>query len=132
MIRRPPRSTRTDTLFPYTTLFRSTGTALRSLAARSFTADQAHNGRYAAALYRARTAQPGQGAAGRSQADGEAGGLFLRLCQRGGVYRGLSQDDRHDAGRISRTMLIRPLPPFLQTRRPQRNSVGEGKGVEVR
>src|SRR3546814_20175284 len=25
MIRRPPRSTRTDTLFPYATLFRSTG-----------------------------------------------------------------------------------------------------------
>src|SRR3546814_14199472 len=29
MIRRPPRSTRTDTLFPYTTLFRSCGTILR-------------------------------------------------------------------------------------------------------
>src|SRR3546814_4931605 len=27
MIRRPPRSTRTDTLFPYTTLFRSTALA---------------------------------------------------------------------------------------------------------
>src|SRR3546814_2576010 len=27
MIRRPPRSTRTDTLFPYTTLFRSPGQA---------------------------------------------------------------------------------------------------------
>src|SRR3546814_18041333 len=27
MIRRPPRSTRTDTLFPYTTLFRSHGDA---------------------------------------------------------------------------------------------------------
>src|SRR3546814_18359407 len=27
MIRRPPRSTRTDTLFPYTTLFRSGGIA---------------------------------------------------------------------------------------------------------
>src|SRR3546814_3020514 len=27
MIRRPPRSTRTDTLFPYTTLFRSPGSA---------------------------------------------------------------------------------------------------------
>src|SRR3546814_2697701 len=27
MIRRPPRSTRTDTLFPYTTLFRSAPTA---------------------------------------------------------------------------------------------------------
>src|SRR3546814_3980137 len=29
MIRRPPRSTRTDTLFPYTTLFRSHGRAVR-------------------------------------------------------------------------------------------------------
>src|SRR3546814_190520 len=29
MIRRPPRSTRTDTLFPYTTLFRSADRALR-------------------------------------------------------------------------------------------------------
>src|SRR3546814_609945 len=28
MIRRPPRSTRTDTLFPYTTLFRSKGARL--------------------------------------------------------------------------------------------------------
>src|SRR3546814_9033938 len=32
MIRRPPRSTRTDTLFPYTTLFRSDG--VRGLAVR--------------------------------------------------------------------------------------------------
>src|SRR3546814_3756560 len=31
MIRRPPRSTRTDTLFPYTTLFRSRATARRAL-----------------------------------------------------------------------------------------------------
>src|SRR3546814_17206256 len=30
MIRRPPRSTRTDTLFPYTTLFRSTRAPVRS------------------------------------------------------------------------------------------------------
>src|SRR3546814_2618987 len=30
MIRRPPRSTRTDTLFPYTTLFRSFATTDRS------------------------------------------------------------------------------------------------------
>src|SRR3546814_7813462 len=34
-IRRPPRSTRTDTLFPYTTLFRS-----KSIAAVDFNADQ--------------------------------------------------------------------------------------------
>src|SRR3546814_9727244 len=34
MIRRPPRSTRTDTLFPYTTLFRSAGTGVLAKAAR--------------------------------------------------------------------------------------------------
>src|SRR3546814_12669433 len=32
MIRRPPRSTRTDTLFPYTTLFRSAEVAEQNLA----------------------------------------------------------------------------------------------------
>src|SRR3546814_21069262 len=31
MVRRPPRSTRTDTLFPYTTLFRSEGRGLAGL-----------------------------------------------------------------------------------------------------
>src|SRR3546814_20431489 len=39
MIRRPPRSTRTDTLFPYTTLFRSKlviGGALLLIAATGF------------------------------------------------------------------------------------------------
>src|SRR3546814_3265464 len=34
MIRRPPRSTRTDTLFPYTTLFRSVLDATHPFAAR--------------------------------------------------------------------------------------------------
>src|SRR3546814_15989201 len=37
MIRRPPRSTRTDTLFPYTTLFRSgEGSYLGHLLSRHF------------------------------------------------------------------------------------------------
>src|SRR3546814_6710184 len=36
MIRRPPRSTRTDTLFPYTTLFRS----VRVVAARGVDVEQ--------------------------------------------------------------------------------------------
>src|SRR3546814_5595489 len=35
MIRRPPRSTRTDTLFPYTTLFRSSRLRLVNAAART-------------------------------------------------------------------------------------------------
>src|SRR3546814_12141248 len=39
MIRRPPRSTRTDTLFPYTTLFRSPGER-RFLRNNGFDRDQ--------------------------------------------------------------------------------------------
>src|SRR3546814_2313258 len=35
MIRRPPRSTRTDTLFPYTTLFRSRDRFARGVGGRS-------------------------------------------------------------------------------------------------
>src|SRR3546814_10319716 len=35
MIRRPPRSTRTDTLFPYTTLFRSAALRLSDLCQES-------------------------------------------------------------------------------------------------
>src|SRR3546814_6911561 len=35
MIRRPPRSTRTDTLFPYTTLFRSLRTCVESILERT-------------------------------------------------------------------------------------------------
>src|SRR3546814_4740239 len=56
MIRRPPRSTRTDTLFPYTTLFRSDRGAAR-LA-------------FQAALFRAES-RPGR-AAGRRRYGGAA------------------------------------------------------------
>src|SRR3546814_19799330 len=36
MIRRPPRSTRTDTLFPYTTLFRSSVSPTAGLISENF------------------------------------------------------------------------------------------------
>src|SRR3546814_2348235 len=42
MIRRPPRSTRTDTLFPYTTLFRSWLVGKMGLGADPRIADEAH------------------------------------------------------------------------------------------
>src|SRR3546814_18953263 len=47
MIRRPPRSTRTDTLFPYTTLFRSArdrGDARRGVPARRLAAGRDDRG----------------------------------------------------------------------------------------
>src|SRR3546814_4916986 len=48
MIRRPPRSTRTDTLFPYTTLFRSPSLCSKSALAtivRATLAYLAHHGK---------------------------------------------------------------------------------------
>src|SRR3546814_2173839 len=49
MIRRPPRSTRTDTLFPYTTLFRSLACRRRRITRRGGQA-QAHQSCAAASL----------------------------------------------------------------------------------
>src|SRR3546814_16700197 len=46
MIRRPPRSTRTDTLFPYTTLFRSDG--VEAVHDAPDGAEQADEGRHRA------------------------------------------------------------------------------------
>src|SRR3546814_16223049 len=48
MIRRPPRSTRTDTLFPYTTLFRSSG------CLRSFTTGREQSAKYPARSFQRR------------------------------------------------------------------------------
>src|SRR3546814_19597015 len=51
MIRRPPRSTRTDTLFPYTTLFRSTLVLVNLPRLDKAT----RNAKWAAALFEAAT-----------------------------------------------------------------------------
>src|SRR3546814_20563020 len=53
MIRRPPRSTRTDTLFPYTTLFRS-DIRLASLSVGRLTIAKAVTGKRQAATLRGR------------------------------------------------------------------------------
>src|SRR3546814_15260061 len=50
MIRRPPRSTRTDTLFPYTTLFRSLGDVIEAPPREEVT------DRHAAHLFRGKVA----------------------------------------------------------------------------
>src|SRR3546814_7830267 len=76
MLRRPPRSTRTDTLFPYTTLFRS------------------HDARNRAPTKARRTA--------RADADPDFGrqeaAPHVRRSRRGAADR----DDRHEAGEHDR------------------------------
>src|SRR3546814_15122370 len=68
MIRRPPRSTRTDTLFPYTTLFRYAGTA--AAAGRAQVHDR---------VPRRATRRPAHGRAAGAGADRVAGHIFLYL-----------------------------------------------------
>src|SRR3546814_12767483 len=86
MIRRPPRSTRTDTLFPYTTLFRSVRAADRrhlfhgatGVVAAAEAQDELRAGAGAGDLAQPcrRQLQGGRqsGAAGRVMADRGAGG----------------------------------------------------------
>src|SRR3546814_4492397 len=69
MIRRPPRSTRTDTLFPYTTLFRSRSSSRRhgTPQARAHTSRRASPSQASsqARVLSMRSIAPGVGAAGR-------------------------------------------------------------------
>src|SRR3546814_17513247 len=75
MIRRPPRSTRTDTLFPYTTLFRSVGAA----------ADTVHGERERGVRFPADRAEAHR-AGGETLHDLARG---LHLLDRDGVFRKL-------------------------------------------
>src|SRR3546814_4462448 len=63
MIRRPPRSTRTDTRFPYTTLFRSPRTARHPLRGRSACRNRGRIGRRF--LRKLQLGRPPMGAADR-------------------------------------------------------------------
>src|SRR3546814_14130096 len=77
MIRRPPRSTRTDTLFPYTTLFRSTVHADRSGADVDAVDLDLDLGTGLAGAGHGRSRVAEDGPVGRSRDD--------RRCGRGGV-----------------------------------------------
>src|SRR3546814_13731078 len=68
MIRRPPRSTRTDTLFPYTTLFRSQAGKLR-FAERRARLDEMNPLRHAAEARHHAQRIDGERAAPRAKLD---------------------------------------------------------------
>src|SRR3546814_1325558 len=82
MIRRPPRSTRTDTLFPYTTLFRSrfgnSDDDARTPAAMAGFERLAHYGRVAGAVESIVCAAVGQGHQMRNDIVGD----LLRVNER--------------------------------------------------
>src|SRR3546814_20537860 len=106
MIRRPPRSTRTDTLFPYTTLFRSKNRLARQDQRRRRAGGADRDGRSAllpAGLFRRRL---GRGAA-RS-------GRHRLGCDRRVVAQELAGGGAEEAGGIDgrgRRILTRKRPP---------------------
>src|SRR3546814_4490347 len=90
MIRRPPRSTRTDTLFPYTPLFRSEDDARRGAAP--------HCLRLAAFLCANATAEGDSAAGGgglHRLACRSAGAGRMGLCGGGAIPARLAAGDRH-------------------------------------
>src|SRR3546814_18777043 len=122
MIRRPPRSTRTDTLFPYTTLFRSQEDRQPQLCPRlcqfalcdAGTDAEAGERGDKARTHRTADGVGGRGPAARSAAAGTAHQLRPRNDRRDRIVRG----DRE----------LQQLPD----RSPDRKSVVEGKTVSVR
>src|SRR3546814_5147856 len=86
MIRRPPRSTRTDTLFPYTTLFRSACRA-RLLGDRLLSSEQPPPVFGTDRLYRRRKERPARRSLGGGRQDRQAYDRFppdvsMQLCRR--------------------------------------------------
>src|SRR3546814_5291733 len=86
MIRRPPRSTRTDTLFPYTTLFRSDQVEM----AAADHADRQLRHRQPQAIGLVGLAEADEAGAGHGAKDAEAGAR---------ADAGAARDGRHPLGR---------------------------------
>src|SRR3546814_11048384 len=127
MIRRPPGSTRTDTLFPYTTLFRSDRAAARRATGTAAARAGAQRGwpRRPAAWLR-----PGASEPGRRQG---LHGLRLSRVAAGSHLRG--DRDRARADREQHPFAgsrRRSAADDHRARRADRKSVVEGKSVSVR
>src|SRR3546814_588329 len=129
MIRRPPRSTRTDTLFPYTTLFRS--------AKRAVIAQSAHLSRsgYRSGARRVGGSGSYPAIAGTRHRDKRRGGkkvgrhvprIYSRHREPTGIRQGGSRITTYtDGGGSASILLCRSVPPFahLYPFRPARPAI---------
>src|SRR3546814_3478124 len=87
MIRRPPRSTRTDTLFPYTTLFRSLAIAELDFAAQAVAESVAEGTDRRPVVVQVDASKIAVGIARHGDAAGTADVGTLRLRERRGGSR---------------------------------------------
>src|SRR3546814_18256095 len=101
MIRRPPRSTRTDTLFPYTTLFRSCDRAERRIVRDAVRGGDRLGGGFERVGHREFHTQASSGFAfGEQRADVQSFGeqILERIADRKSVVSGKSVSVRVDLG----------------------------------
>src|SRR3546814_18037484 len=117
MIRRPPRSTRTDTLFPYTTLFRSDGTDRARMARRVPVARH---------LVPADLPQACRPALQRRADSCRGAGLRPSRVQ---AVAGAGAGVQGDPNALSRLSAVAPLPVPICARQADMTSVVEGKRV---
>src|SRR3546814_9586679 len=133
MIRRPPRSTRTDTLFPYTTLFRSPGADAEGLYPGGGDIEPAARLRHGRLCRSARGA-PLEPGLRRAQPARRALSRTGRPAQRNlGVHDGLRPDFRDDAAdprdallHLARTTAAALRDAVDPSRQPQRRLVPRG------
>src|SRR3546814_8767309 len=122
MIRRPPRSTRTDTLFPFTTLFRS-ACQFERVEPRLYGAALGTAGR-AQPQYGTRTGKLGIDRARRGAVRFRAGRRPARRCARAAsarrpaLVRELEEFDVELRARLGQAR-YRPLSPRTARRRPR-------------
>src|SRR3546814_3728081 len=130
MIRRPPRSTRTDTLFPYTTLFRSLRPRWRSNAPPRRTAsppnraDARRARRYSGRSTHYRDHQRDRHEIDRSLAGpADRGAVDLDIADRGDAARARSHVAlvrvRRDRGRADQRSLADARHPAARIYRPE-------------
>src|SRR3546814_14087205 len=117
MIRRPPRSTRTDTLFPYTTLFRS---------------KRRHSFRTAMAPLPPMPPAPPLPPAAWTSADGKA--MAIAHCGPGQTPMPLVDRDDSRGGKHSRVLMLRrgeradPSPPLDALNKERERFAQDEKG----
>src|SRR3546814_5161702 len=119
MIRRPPRSTRTDTLFPYTTLFRSACKCAHRIAINYGTRTLSRKTSMTSILA-ADSIEPIERTVGWSEDACEAFGSALRgerEARRAGAGRGAAPADPRQTiaafGRVPRTGQFGRLKPWV-------------------
>src|SRR3546814_305368 len=136
MIRRPPRSTRTDTLFPYTTLFRSGGNGTRSLTSASSSSSTTNAGGDSSVTVSGKLAEGEAGVVPSlsSYATGNSG-VTLSGTVEGGIYSSASGTDVSSASTQTASQTITSsvarTDSLARTDDYGYNSVGGASTVDV-